>query len=706
MPSKKAAFAMLSVLVVSSMILTACPQAEPQVVEKVIKETVEVVVEKPVEVQKIVEVTTQVEVEKVVTATPEPQPAEPELPAVVPDFKNPDTYTVITGSGEAETLDPAYTYEVQGGAVENNIYEGLVWYDRESTDNFIPALATSWTVDEAGTEWVFQIREGVKFHEGGTLEPHDVAYTAYRAMLQGRIDGPQGLAYEALLGPDLAMASIKYMAAAYAGKENFEDLTPEELVQVCETIKSRVVADDEAGTVTYHLFRPTPWFMSLLAQTFMGAILDMEWMLEIGDWDNDCANWTPFADPQAQDTLLFDRANGTGPYKLDHWTPGEEMVLVANEDYWRTEPMWEGGPSGPASIKRVVFKNITEWGTRLAMFEAGDADHIYVPATYRPQLEPYVQTWCDQSETCSEGNASGYVLSYRDLPGGLMTPAQLNWNINMEGGNPYTGSGALDGNGIPFDFFSDIHIRKAFSYCFDYQAMIRDALAGQGVQALGPIPPSMELGYIAGQEPVFAYDLAKCEEEFKLADVDHDGIPAGEDDDDVWSRGFYFQLTYNTGNEMRRVSSEILKAGIESISPSFSMAVVGMPWPVMLASRRQAKLPIYVGGWQEDFHDAHNWAHPFMHSQGSYGRVINMSPEIAAEFDALVEQGAALTAFEERRPVYEEIQRKAQDLAVNVWLYQEVQRFHFQPWIKGFYYNPAYSQAPYSWIYALSKVAP
>ena len=58
--------------------------------------------------------------------------------------------------------------------------------------------------------------------------------------------------------------------------------------------------------------------------------------------------------------------NGTGPFKFDHWTPGEELVLVRNDDYWLTEPLWEGGPSGPAAIERVVWRFMDEWGTRYA----------------------------------------------------------------------------------------------------------------------------------------------------------------------------------------------------------------------------------------------------------------------------------------------------------------------------------------------------
>jgi len=681
------------VLVAASMVLSSCAPAAPVVQTVVVTQIVEV------EGQTVVETV-------VVEVTPTPESAEPEFTKVSPEFKNPDTYMVVTGAGEQETMDPAWMYDTASSTISANIYEGLVWFEREKTDSFIPALATDWTTNEAGDEWVFNIRDGVTFHEGGTLEPHDIAYTNQRAMLQGRIDGPHWMTYEAFFGPDLSMGSIKDFAAAYIGKETFEELSEADLVSVCEAIKGAVVADDEAGTVTYKLFGPTPWFLALMSQSFLGGVVDQEWMVEKGDWDNDCATWTTWADPAAEDSMLFNAANGTGPYKFDHWTPGEETVLTAFENYWRTEPMWEGGPSGVAKIKTMVIKNIDEWGTRLAMFEAGDADWIYVPATYRPQLEQYEVAVCDAAEQCQEGNPEGYIQSYHALPSPAITPGQFNWNINVEGGNPYMGSGALDGNGITADFFVDEHVRKAFNYCFDFEAMINDAISGDGVQAQGPIPMGM-MGYREGEAPLYAYDPAKCEEEFKLADVDKDGILAGEDEEgDVWNTGFYFQMAYNTGNDVRRLSSEILKAGIEAVNPKFSIAVVGMPWPVLLSTRRQQKLPIYVGGWLEDYHDPHNWVHPFLHSQGAYGRVVNMPPEIAQLFDDKIVEGASLTTVEERKPIYEELQLMAQEYAVNIWLYQTLDRMHFQKWIKGFYYNPAYGTASYNWIYALEKVAP
>ncbi len=625
---------------------------------------------------------------------------------ITPKFNNPETLMMITGAGEPETLDPAWTYETAGLSIELNIYEGLTFFKREKVDEFIPALATDWTVSSDGMEYVFNIRQGVKFHEGGTLEPHDVAYTLHRNMLQGRLDGFQWILYEAFFGTDLSFGSIKEFAKAYTEMEDFEGLSSDQIMEVCEAIKSTVVADDAAGTVTMKFYQPVPWLFSLLSAQFMGGIVDQEWMVENGDWDNDCATWPAWADPAAEESLLFNHANGTGPYKLDHWTPNEEIVLTANEDYWRTEPMWEGGPSGVAKIPRVVVKNIDEWGTRLAMFQAGDADYIYVPAIYRNQMNEEISILCGiDDSSCQDTNPVGFVKGYRQLPLPLVTAAHLNWSINTEGGNPYIGSGELDGNGIPADLFTDIHIRKAFNYCFDFQAMIHESLSDEGIQAQGPILKDM-MGYLEDEPFAFAYDLAKCEEEFKLADADKDGIPAGEDDDDIWNRGMYFQIAYNTGNDTRMLGSEILKAGLEAVNPSFNVSVVGMPWPVMLESRRQGKLPVTVAGWVEDFHDPHNWVQPFLYSQGTYGRVINLTPDIAAEIDALIMAGAKETDVAKRTLIYEEIQKAATDHVINIWMYQALDGVHFQKWMSGYIFNPAFGNSETAFFYGLTKEPP
>ncbi|RPI56734.1 MAG: hypothetical protein EHM56_04265, partial [Chloroflexi bacterium] len=133
MLNKKLAILTL-VVMIAPLVLVACgPTPEPIVVKEtsVVVETV--VVEKEGETV-VQEATRIVEVEKVVTATPEPEATEPPVADISPEFKNPDTYVVVNGAGEPESLDPAWTYETAGSSVESNLYEGLVFFNRESTE--------------------------------------------------------------------------------------------------------------------------------------------------------------------------------------------------------------------------------------------------------------------------------------------------------------------------------------------------------------------------------------------------------------------------------------------------------------------------------------------------------------------------------------------------------------------------------------------
>ena len=59
---------------------------------------------------------------------------------------------------------------------------------------------------------------------------------------------------------------------------------------------------------------------------------------------------------------------GLGPYKFVSHTPGVELVMEAFEGYWRKTP----------SVKRLVYKSVTEATTRLAMLKRGEVDIAYL----------------------------------------------------------------------------------------------------------------------------------------------------------------------------------------------------------------------------------------------------------------------------------------------------------------------------------------
>ena len=293
--------------------------------------------------------------------------------------KDPTTFNNVT-FGDLETLDPARIYDTASGEIAQNIYETLVFYDGAATDKFVPQLAESWTVSEDGKTWVFTIRKGVKFHSGAEMTPSDVAYSFQRGILQGGTSSPQWLLTEPFfgVGVDDIAAVVDPEGSVYDDRALMQAYDPAALKAACEQTKAVVVADDAAGTVTFNL--ATPWgpFLPTIANTW-GSVMEQKWAVEMGAWDGSCDTWQNFyvSEPDINPFIV---TNGTGPFKLDHWTKGEEVVMVRNDDYW----------AEPAKLERVNVKFVDEWGTRFAMVQAGDADITDVNLEDTPQADELV----------------------------------------------------------------------------------------------------------------------------------------------------------------------------------------------------------------------------------------------------------------------------------------------------------------------------
>lgn len=292
---------------------------------------------------------------------------------------NPDVITVAS-FGDVDTLDPALAYDTASGQILQNVYQTLVFYDGIATDKFVPQLAESWEETDEGKTITFKIREGVKFHEGGDLTPSDVAYSFQRGLLQGGYSSPQWLLAEPFFG--VGVDDITGLVDDFASADSRESLVanaPDVLMAACEQVKEKIVADDEAGTVTFYLAQPWGPFLATIAQAW-GSVMDMEWVVENGGWDGTCETWQNYYGMVSADDPFTPIANGTGAFKLDHWTPGTEIVLARFDEYW----------GEPAKVERVVIKDVAEFGTRFAMLQAGEADIIAVPVEQRTQVDNMV----------------------------------------------------------------------------------------------------------------------------------------------------------------------------------------------------------------------------------------------------------------------------------------------------------------------------
>lgn len=98
---------LITVLLLMVIVAVACTgqQAPPAETVREVEVTRVVEVEKTIVVKETVEVSVEATVLIEVTPTPEPEPAEAPLQKVAPDFKDPDTYNVVVGAGEPETMD-------------------------------------------------------------------------------------------------------------------------------------------------------------------------------------------------------------------------------------------------------------------------------------------------------------------------------------------------------------------------------------------------------------------------------------------------------------------------------------------------------------------------------------------------------------------------------------------------------------------------
>jgi peptide/nickel transport system substrate-binding protein len=549
------------------------------------------------------------------------------------EIKNPDTFIMAT-IGDIDSLDPAYAYDTASGEAQQLIYETLIFYDGASTTEFVPMLATEWNMSSDGMTYRFKIREGVKFHNGDDLTPEDVEYTFERGMVQDYGAGPQWMFFEPFFG-------------GYSSR----DVEPR---MPLSEITSAVEVDGQ--WVQFNLAAPYEPFLQILCGSW-GGIVDKDWCIANGDWDGTEASYEALNDPPSGGSPLQEITNGTGPFELERWDPGVEFSAVRNDNYWRE----------PANFERVIIKVVDEWTTRKLQLEAGDADYVYVPRAYIGELE----------------GVEGLKI-YKDLP--QITIDSFFFQFAISPDSTFVGSGQLDGNGIPLDFFTDLDVRLGFALAFDWDTYIKDALLGEGQQADSPVVEG--LSYYNPDLPKHHMDLAAAEEHLKAA-------WGGQ----VWEQGFNLTLCYNAGNLPRRTACQILQESLLSINPKFVVNVQAMQWPTLLRGMYSGLLPMFQIGWLPDFTDAHNFVVPFLHSQGTFsGWQHYNNPEA----DALIAQGIAATDPAVRQSIYDQLGQIYYDDVPGILLAQPLGRRYMRDWVQGFIFNPALP-SEMGYIYDLSK---
>jgi peptide/nickel transport system substrate-binding protein len=139
------------------------------------------------------------------------------------------------------------------------------------------------------------------------------------------------------------------------------------------------------------------------------------------------------------------------------------------------------------------------------------------------------------------------------------------FNFALPEGNLYAGSGRLDGQGVPLDFFADVHVRRAFNACFDRGAFITDTLARQGEMPRALTLPDQP-GY--ANSPTADFDPARCAEEFRAVEF------KTQDDLTLWDAGFAVQLPYRDGDNVQQTVVDQLARNLAQINAKFVITPV------------------------------------------------------------------------------------------------------------------------------------
>ena len=181
----------------------------------------------------------------------------------------PDSYHMIVATiGEPETVDPAWAYDSLSQELIFNVYETLIFNEREGVSRFVSMLATEWHISEDGLTYTFKIGEGVMWHDSayGTLSPADVEYSLERWMVQDRPGGPTWM----ILEPFFEVYHLESLG-------NLTD--PADVVLVGQTIDAAVESTE--AEVIFHLSTPYAPFLSIIAQPW-ASILNKQWCTDHG----------------------------------------------------------------------------------------------------------------------------------------------------------------------------------------------------------------------------------------------------------------------------------------------------------------------------------------------------------------------------------------------------------------------------------------
>lgn len=509
---------------------------------------------------------------------------------------SPANTLVIQLATDVPTLDPGAAYDMASINMVDNMYETLVTYEGASLTKLKPLLATKWKITNGGKVYTFDLRKNVKFHNGELFTCEDAEYSIRRNLVTNESTSGNWFVSESLLG-----------TTENANKN--EKITWNKIESAVKCNKS--------GQLVLTLPKVDSAFISKLAYGGQ-SILSKSYSVKLGEWDGEKSTWKEWVGKDLNGSKLSKKPNGTGPYRLIKMD-ANNLLFTAFDGYWGKKP----------NIKNVIRQKVPELAARQQAILKGDADIIEGGGRTIDTVQMKDKkgiTWVD------------------DLPSALTFGIFMNQNIKATN---LIGSGKLDGKGIPADFFSDVNVRRAFSYAFDYDTYIKDVQKDKGKQLTMLLPESFP-GYDSKVRK-YSFDKKKATELFKQA-------WGGK----LWEKGFNLTANYRSGRVSDQIAMEILKQNVEALNPKFKINIQAKQWSEMLASARIGEEAMALMGWLPDYADPDNFLYTFYASDGYYYPRTSFKDK---KVDGWLKQARETVNTSERGRLYSQLGNRIYDLA-------------------------------------------
>ncbi len=458
---------------------------------------------------------------------------------------------------EPPTLDPHITVSGESALYVVEIYGGLVTIDRNL--RVVPDLAKDWEISNGGMTYTFFLREDAKFHDGKPVTAHDFKWSLERA------------ADPNTLSPvvDVYLGDIEGFKAKIEGRS--------------DTMPAIRVVDDHTLSIT--IDAPKVFFLSKL--TYPTAfVLDRENVEGNDSW--------------------FNEPNGTGPFKLAEYAPGEILRLERNEFYHLEVPKLAG----------VDFS--LGGGDSLLMFEN---DEIHVTGVGLINLASILDPANPLSKNVIQA-PPGFDVSY----------------FGMNSNEP------------PFD---DVKVRQALNYAVDKATLSSVLLEDLVVPANGILPPAL---------PGFTPDIQGYKFNPEKARQLLSESKYGDNLEDF--PRVVLTLPGSFGASVGPVIEAIVQ--MWRVNLDIEIEILQTEWAIFLKDLHQERFQMFGGlSWSADYPDPENFLDGLFHSESSNNNTKYSNLEV----DALLEQARVEQDQDLRFETYHRVEQMIMDDApwVPLW---------------------------------------